>query len=113
MTHPPDEPTGIQKLQARTALRKKLETLLRGSGLEIRELASNLAICNPGDPDKGRIYVGYVSGDVSHKRTLWSYLGPLQGYEPSDDPDREPAVDAATIITTLTGQDHPRAMPHC
>jgi hypothetical protein len=30
----------------------------------------------------------------------------LQGYD-GDDPDREPAVDAATIITTLTDHTPP------
>jgi hypothetical protein len=28
----------------------------------------------------------------------------LQGYEPDDDPDREPSVTAATIVAILTGQ---------
>jgi hypothetical protein len=35
---------------------------------------------------------------------MFTYLGPLEGFEPNDDPDREPAVDADKIIATLTGE---------
>jgi hypothetical protein len=103
MTHPP-ELTDIEICRARTALRHKLDPLLRGYGLEIRELATALAIGNPTDPAKGRIHITYVTGDVSVRRVTWDYLGPLQGYEPDDDPDREPGIDATKIITTLTGE---------
>ena len=96
------EQTQIELCHARGVLRQRVEALLRGSGLEIRELASSLAIINRRDPDRGRIYISYASGEVSWKRTTWDFLGRLQGYEPDDDPDREPSVDAATIIATLT-----------
>lgn len=105
-TQPPDELTWIQICQARSALRRQVDGLLRGSGLEIRELATCLVIYNPRDPDKGRIYITYTTSDVSHRLVTWGYLGTLRGYD-GDDPDREPAVDAAAIITTLTSQPAP------
>ena len=111
MTHGPDESTGADLCRARNTLRQKVDTLLRGHGLEIRELTSALAIGNPRDPAKGRIHITYATADVSHKRVTWDYLGPLQGHEPDDDPDREPGVDAATIIATLTGETPPPADP--
>jgi hypothetical protein len=37
----------------------------------------------------------------------WDYLGPLQGYDPDDDPDREPSITAAQIIATLTSNTPP------
>jgi hypothetical protein len=107
MPYRKNEQTPLELCHARGVLRQRVEALLRGSGLEIRELASSLTISNPRDPDKGRIHISYTSGEVSWKRTTWDFLGSLQGYEPDDDPDREPAVDAATIISTLTGTPAP------
>ena len=106
----PDDPaenTQVELCRARGVLRQRVQALLRGSGLEIRELTSYLAISNPVDPEKGRIHINYVTGEASLKRITWDYLGPLQGYEPDDDPDREPAADATKIITTLTGSPVP------
>jgi hypothetical protein len=40
---------------------------------------------------------------VDDRQVTWNFLGPLQGYEHDNDSDREPGVDAATIISTLTG----------
>jgi hypothetical protein len=111
MTHEPDEPTDIDLCRARTTLRHNLDPLLRGYGLEIRELATAVAIGNPSDPAKGRIHITYTNADVSLRRVTWDYLGVLQGYEPDDDPDRELGITAATIITTLTGHTPPPADP--
>jgi hypothetical protein len=108
MTHEPDELTWVQNCRARADLRAKVDDLLHGRKLDIRELAHHLSIGNPRDPDKGRIHIAYTTGHVSHRQVTWNYLGPLHGYEPGDDPDREPGVDAATIITTLT-EDTPPA----
>jgi hypothetical protein len=110
MTNEPDELTSVRICRSRSALRKKVDELLRGSGLEVREMVNGLAIFNPRDPGKGRIYVRYASGDVSWKRVIWDYFGPLQGYE-GDDPDCEPGVDAAKIIAVLTGEPVPGEMP--
>jgi hypothetical protein len=107
MTHGPDELSAIEPCRAMTTLRQKVDALLRGRHLAIRELTTALAIGNPGHPEKGRIHITYATGDVSLRRVTWEYLGPLQGYEPDDDPDREPGVDAAQIIAILTGHTPP------
>jgi hypothetical protein len=107
MTHRPGEPAEARIGRDRSNLRQKTDALLQGSGLDISELANALVIHNPHDPGKGRIHITYTRGDVSWERSTWDYLGPLQGYEPDDDPEREPAVDATTIITALTGQTPP------
>jgi hypothetical protein len=90
---------------------KRSESRLKGSRLDIRERATALVIRNPCDPDKGHIHIhihiNYTTADVTHRRTTWSYLGPLKGYEPNDDPDREPSVNADTIIAALTDTQPP------
>jgi hypothetical protein len=111
MTHGPDEPNAIELCSAMTTLRQKVDALLRGHHLDIRELTAALAIGNPRHPDKGRIHITYATGDVSIKRVTWEYLGPLHGYEPDDDPDREPGVTAAQIIAILTGHTPPPTGP--
>ena len=42
---------------------------------------------------------------MSLKRTIWDYLGYLQGFAITleADPDREPVADAKTIIGALCG----------
>ena len=60
MTQPPDETTDIQHVRARAALRRTLDPLLRGHGLDIRELATALAIGNPSNPEKGRVHITYT-----------------------------------------------------
>jgi hypothetical protein len=107
MTHPPHELSNIEMCRARAALRQKIVPQLRGHGLEVRELTTALAIGNPADPAKGRVHILYATGDVSLRRVTWDYLGPLQGYGPGDDPDREPGVTAATIIAALTADATP------
>jgi hypothetical protein len=107
MPYGKNEQTSVDLCHARGVLRQQVDALLRGSGLEIRELSNHLSISNPRDPDTGRIHISYVSGEVSWKRTTWDFLGSLQGYEPTDDPDREPPVDADKIISTLTGPQAP------
>ena len=110
MTNEPDELSWVEKSHARFLLRQKVDDYLRGSGLQAREMVNDLAISNPHDPDKGRIYVKYANGDVSRKRVIWEHLGRLQGYD-GDDPNREPGVDAATIIATLTDPKPPEETP--
>jgi hypothetical protein len=104
MTQPPVRLNGVEICHARNLLRQELQALLRGSGLEIRDRVRNLAIHNPHAPDNGRIYISYTTGDVTWQRTTWDYLGPLQGHEPDDDPDRDPPVTPTKIITTLGAQ---------
>ncbi|HEX4101803.1 MAG TPA: hypothetical protein VHY21_14900 [Pseudonocardiaceae bacterium] len=111
MTHPPDELTWIQICRVRSHLHRAVAALLRGSGLEIRELANHLVIFNPKDPEKGRIYITYTTGEASRRLVTWDYLGPLHTTDPDPDPDPEPAIDAAQIIAILTGQPPPPADP--
>jgi hypothetical protein len=81
--------------------------LLAGSGLKIRELANGLVITNPADRDKGQIHVAYADSYVSWSRTVWDYLGNLQGYE--DDPgDTGSGVGAEQILAALTGGQEAR-----
>jgi hypothetical protein len=77
---------------------------MKGSGLDIRELENQLVISTPGHPEMGRIYITYKKGEVSHRRTVWDYLGYLDGC--GDDSEKtEPGVTAETIIGILAGQD--------
>lgn len=105
MTQVPDELPAVRLCQARNKLMAVARTLLAGSGLEIRDLERSLVICNPRDPDRGRIYISYVTGEVSLTRTLWDYFGYLQGCASAleADPDSEPVADAQTIINALCG----------
>jgi len=63
-------------------------------------------VSHPGHSERGRVYITYATGDVSHKRTIWDYLGRLDGYG-RPDPDAEPPVDTAAIITALSGRARP------
>lgn len=96
----------VQAVRARFALVKTVRTLLKGSGLDIRELASHLVISVPGHPEHGRIYITYLTGEVSLRRCTWDYLGCLDGYG-GDDPEAEPTLTADKIIAALTGQPDP------
>jgi hypothetical protein len=73
---------------------------LKDSGLQTRERDTELVISNPGNPDKGSVHINFATGEASHRRTLWDYLGYLPGYG-SGDPD-EAGVDTDAIIATLT-----------
>ncbi len=92
---------------AMNALHAMMREMLAGSGLEIRQLKNELVISNPDNPDKGRIYINYITGEVSWKRPVWDYLGYLKGYAqaPEADPDTEPVADAQAIIRALCGAD--------
>ncbi|HEY1919994.1 MAG TPA: hypothetical protein VGH27_30855 [Streptosporangiaceae bacterium] len=107
MPYGKNELTPLELCRARGVLRRQVAAMLRGSRLEMRELTNHLAVVNPDDLDKGQIQIGYATGEVSCRRTSYEYLGPLQGYEPDDDPDREPSVDAAKIISMLTESPAP------
>jgi hypothetical protein len=109
MTQAPDELASIQLVRAQIRLRRMFGELLAGSGLEIRERRKALVISNPQDPEKGRIYVMYRTGEVSLRLTLWDYWGHLRGYGlPEAVPDSEASVDIARIIDALGGRvNHP------
>jgi hypothetical protein len=102
MTQTPAEPDPLQALRARNTLIQTVRTLLKGTGLELRELASELVISYPGHPEYGRIYITFAKGEVSLRRCTWNYLGYLDGYGPTD-PEAEPHLTAEQIIALLTG----------
>ncbi len=102
MTQTASDTDALQPLRARNTLIRTVRTLLKGTGLDIRELANELVISHPGHPEHGRIYITYTTGDVSHRRTIWDYLGHLDGYG-STDPDTEACVNADTITAALAG----------
>jgi hypothetical protein len=104
MTQPAGDSSAFQPVRARNTLIHTVRTLLKGTGLDIRELASELVISHPGHPEHGRIYITYAHAEVTHRRTTWHYLGYLDGYT-STDPDAEPGIDAPTITAALTGHD--------
>ncbi|HEY3953683.1 MAG TPA: hypothetical protein VGM53_09925 [Streptosporangiaceae bacterium] len=101
MTQTTSKRNELQAFRDRNALIRAVRTMLRGSGLDIRELADRLVISYPGHPEHGRIYVTYAHGEVSHRRTIWDYLGRLDGIA-STSPDAEPCVDIQTIINAFT-----------
>lgn len=94
----------LQSFRARNTLIREVRTLLKGTGLDIRELANELVISNPGHPEQGRIYVTYATGEVSHRRTIWDYLGYLHGHG-NDGEGAELTVSAEKIIHILTGRN--------
>jgi hypothetical protein len=65
---------------ARNRTRHAVAELLAGSGLQVRELAHELVITNPVDPERGQIRVEYADGHVSWERVTWTYWGTLEGF---------------------------------
>ncbi|HEY3958111.1 MAG TPA: hypothetical protein VGM53_32495 [Streptosporangiaceae bacterium] len=105
MAQIPRDTDAIQASRARNTLIRTVRALLKGTGLDIRELTNHLVISHRGHPDHGRIYVPYANGDGSLRRCTWDYLGHFDGYV-SSDPEAEPPLTAEKIIATLTGQTH-------
>jgi hypothetical protein len=50
MTHAAGDKSAFQPIRARNTLTHTVRTLLKGTGLDIRELASELVISHPGHP---------------------------------------------------------------
>jgi hypothetical protein len=103
VTQPPSEVDALAAVRARNRFITAVRTRLRGAGLDVRELANELVISHPGHPERGRIYIRYSTGEVSHKRTIWAYLGHLDGFGPTD-PEADPSVDIAAIVAALGGR---------
>ncbi|HEY3951835.1 MAG TPA: hypothetical protein VGM53_00535 [Streptosporangiaceae bacterium] len=74
--------------------------LLADSGLQVRELASELVINNPGEPDRGQVHVEYADGYVSWERVTWSCWGTLEGFRDVG----EGLVSGEKILDTLRGR---------
>jgi hypothetical protein len=90
----------VTRFRARNRLIRMVRDRLKSSGLQARERDKELVISNPGNPDNGSVHINLATGEASHQRTLWEYLGYLPGYG-SGDPDA-PGVDTDAIIATLT-----------
>jgi hypothetical protein len=103
-THSDTDP--FAAIRARNLLVRKVRDQIKGNGLDIRELDKELVISFPGHPENGRLYLNLATGEVSHRRTIWDYLGNFDGHGQEIDSE-EPTVDASTIIRTLTGPDSP------
>jgi hypothetical protein len=103
MTQPARDTDELRAFRDRNTLIRTVRTMLKGTGLDIRELANGLVISHPGHPERGRIYITYARGEVSHRRTIWDYLGYLDS-STSASPDAEPCVDIHTIISILNGR---------
>jgi hypothetical protein len=100
MTQPAHNGDAARAFRARNALIRSVRTRLKGSGLDVRELARELVVSNPGHPDQGRVYITYAGAEVSLRRTTWAYLGYLDGHGPTD-PGAEPHVGTDKIISML------------
>jgi hypothetical protein len=74
MTEPTDRPE-----DARAKTSRAVAELVTGHQLQVQELAHELVITNPRDPDKGQVHVDY-DGYVSWERVSWTYWGTLEGF---------------------------------
>ena len=101
MTQTTGESDIFARFRARNELVRKLKEQFRDQGLDIRERDNEVVISSPGNPENGSVHFTLATGEVSHRRTLWDYLGYLPGYG-SGDPD-EPAVDTDAIAAIFTG----------
>jgi hypothetical protein len=101
MTQAFGDTDAVRALRARNTLARTVRAMLKGSGLDIRELASELVISRPGHPEHGRVYITYAHGEVSLRRCTHDYLGYLDGYG-TPDPEADPPLTAAQITAILT-----------
>lgn len=96
MTQPVSKTEALAAVRARNGLVRKVREALHGKDLYVRERDKELVITRRGHPDKGRVYINLATGEASHCRTLWDYLGYLPGYG-SGDID-QPSVDTDAIV---------------
>lgn len=92
---PPDEPASPA-----TIARGRVAALLAGSPLHVQELANELVITNPLDPERGKVHVAHADGYVSLERVTWQHWGHLEGY-PDEYHETGQAIGADKIIATL------------
>lgn len=98
MESTPSKPTAVELCRLMSKTQQTVADLLRGSGLQIKELSAGLAISNPRDPEKGQVHIAYADGHVSWERVIWDFWGALEGLGDGT----ETAVSAARIIHALT-----------
>jgi hypothetical protein len=82
---------------ARTRITRAVTDLLAGSGLHQEELANELVISNPRDPEKGQIHVDFTDGCVSWEHEAWTHWGTLEGLPPTGDH----VISGQRILDTL------------
>jgi hypothetical protein len=102
MTHPASDVDPLAAIRARNLLVRTIRHQLKGKRLDIRERDHELVITSPGHPERGGIHITLATGEASHRRTIWNYLGYLPGHG-STDTDK-PTVDTDVIITILHGE---------
>jgi hypothetical protein len=111
MTPIPGDTPALRAFRARNQLIQHIKDALKGRGLDTRERVKDLVISHPGHPERGRVHITLASGEASHARTVWEYLGHVEGHGPGREPDDEPRVDADLITKILTqpepGNDPP------
>lgn len=100
-----DDTDRFASVRARNTLVRSLREALKGRGLNIRERRKELVISVPRHPERGRVYITLASGEVSHVRTIWIYLGHLPRHATDHDLDDEPQVDTNMIAAMLAGPD--------
>src|SRR5215469_16404272 len=103
----PGEPgVPVQRIIDKAQARRLVAAMLDGSKpeLRVRQLKHALVISNPRDPDKGRVYMEYATGLVSHVRPVREDWGILEGHADEDDTGKK--VSAARVIEVLTGCPH-------
>ena len=87
--------TNLEDARART--RQAVAELLAGSGLHLEELANELVITNPRDPEKGQVHVDFNDGYVSWEHVTWNYWGTLAGLTDTG----ERVISGDLILNTL------------
>jgi hypothetical protein len=95
----PQNPDIFARFRARNELVRTLKKWFGGQGLDVREYDDKVVISRPKHPENGSLHVTLATGEVSHRRVLWDYLGYLPGYG-SGHPD-EPGVDVSAVTAIL------------
>jgi len=70
----------LDKVQAE----RMVKSMLDGSGLTVKPQKTELVISNRAEPENGQLRVAYASGEVVLRKTIWVYLGMLDGFEYDD-----------------------------
>jgi hypothetical protein len=103
VTQPASKTDALAAARARNQLVRRMREALHGRGLDIRERNKELVITSPGHLDKGRVHINLATGEASHSRTLWDYLGYLPGYGNGDEDQLGVDADAIAAIFTRPG----------
>jgi hypothetical protein len=91
-TQPPGDIEAVRRCRARNTLLALVRAMLAGSGLDIRDRDKYLAISNPKEPDQGRIYISYTTGEVSWQRPSGSTSATSRATPPPPRPTLTPSL---------------------